>query len=99
MFVETWPHPCHPLVWGDDGTAAPDASVTVQVFQLRNGDQQRIADWAGVQGYPGADGGVLLTDGGQVIGAVTLGSYVLQVPAGLELVAAEDFPARYVPAG
>ena len=98
MFVEHWPHPCHPLTWGDDGTATPDLDVTVEVFQLRNGDQARIAEWAGVQGYPGADGGVLLIDNGQGGGSVTLGSYGVKAD-GLELVSAEGFPLRYVAAG
>ncbi len=98
-FVDAWPHPCHPLIWAADGTATPDLGVTLEVFQLRNGDQARIADWAGVQGYPGADGGVLLTDDGQVIGHVGLGAYAVRHDAeSLSIVAAESFAAQYTPA-
>lgn len=96
-FVEHYPHPFHPL--GPDGH--PDTSRTVEVFQLRPGDQQRLADWSGLVGYPGADGGLLLLDGDLAVGQLALGDFAVRSGpglAGLRVERADGFAQRYVPA-
>lgn len=93
-FVEHYPHPFHPIVDGQ-----PDTSGTVEVFQLRPGDQQRLIAWSRVQGYHGADGGVLLLDAGRVVGQVALGDFTVRDGDQLTVVPAEvGFFQRYVPA-
>lgn len=80
MFVETYPWPYHPLVPDPDdpdAPAVPDQGRTVQVFQLRPGDQARLLDWAG-GGLALADGGVALSaDGVTVSGRLALGDFAV----------------------
>lgn len=114
-FVEHYPHRFHPLVdvhpWVEDDTGQrvrdktqtvrePDRTATaVEVFQLRPGDAARLAEWSGVSGYPGADGGVLLVDDGRVVGQVRLGDFVVRDDDGLRVEQAESgFFMRWAPA-
>lgn len=95
-FVESYPHPFHPVILDENGYPVADTSRTVEVFQLRNGDQQRLADWAGAVGYPGVDGGVLLLVGGAPLAPdggegpqIRLGDFVVRDGATVSAVAAE----------
>lgn len=95
-FVEHYPATLHPI--DDSGEFVPDG-VPVEVFQLRPGDADRLTEWAGVTGYAGADGGVLLLDDGQAVGTVRLGEFVVRDSAGLRVeTSAPDLFRQYQPA-
>ncbi len=81
-FIENYPATLWPI--DEDGEFVPDG-VPVEVFQLRPLDVDRLTAWAGVTGYPGADGGVLLLDGGQVVGTVRLGEFVVRDATGIRV--------------
>ncbi len=94
-FVEHYPATLRPV--NDRGE--PIDGEPIEVFQLRPGDVDRLTAWAGSTGYAGADGGVLLLDGGQVIGTVRLGEFVVRDPAGLRVeTSAPDLFRAYQPA-
>lgn len=94
-FIEHYPATLHPV--GEDGEL--DLTASVEVFQLRPGDVDRLTAWAGFTGYPGSDGGVLLLEDGQVLGTVRLGEFVVREDGSLrvETSAAELF-RQYQPA-
>lgn len=73
-FIENYPATLVPV----DESGDPADGEPIEVFQLRPGDVDRLTVWSGVTGYPGADGGVLLIDGGQVVGQVRLGEFVVR---------------------
>lgn len=77
--IDHYPAVMHPVGRGRE----PVDGDPVEVFQLRPGDVDRLTAWAGVSGYPGADGGVLLVDAGRVVGQVRLGDFVVRDRAGV----------------
>lgn len=89
-FVETYPHPYHPVV--DD---EPDTSHTVEVFQLRAGDWSRLIGWAGGTGMPLADGGLILTDETEILGRMALGDYAVKDGDTVTVYPADGFYALY----
>lgn len=102
-WVEHYPIPMHPVV-DVDGALVADTTRTVDGFALRNGDQDRLATWAGLPHYLGVDGGILLIGGptaeGRLPGQVRLGDLVVRHPDGaLETVPGEtNTYHRYRPA-
>ncbi len=94
-FIEHYPATLHPI----DDNGEPTDGESVEVFQLRPGDVERLTVWTGITGYAGADGGVLLLDAGQVIGTVRLGQFVVRDAAGLRVeTSAPDLFRAYQPA-
>jgi hypothetical protein len=91
-FIESYPHPHHPVVHG-----AADRFVTVQVFQLRPLDADRLIAWAG-GGVALADGGVLLVRDDRVVARVALGDFAVLFPTGEVVgVPADGFTQHFTP--
>ncbi len=96
-FIENYPATLYPI--DEAGEFVPDGAP-VEAFQLRPGDVDRLTAWAGVTGYAGADGGVLLLTDGQVVGTVRLGEFVVRDSSGLRVeTSAPDLFRAYQPAG
>jgi hypothetical protein len=91
-YVEHYPAAFHEIVDGE-----PDTSGTVEVFQLRPGDEARLAEWVG-GGY------VALINGGPAVllpgnvGVVGLGDFALRRGEDLWAERADGFFQRYTPA-
>ncbi len=90
-FIDTYPHTFHPVV---DGT--PDDTRTVEVFQLRPGDQARLIDWSG-SGIALADGGVVLTSGATILGRLALGEFAVRDGTAVSVATVDGFLQRYIP--
>jgi hypothetical protein len=90
-YVEHYPTAFYRVVDGE-----PDHSVTVEVFQLRPGDETRLVEWAG-GGY------VALVNGGPAVllpgnaGVVGLGDFALRAGEDLWAERADGFSQRYIP--
>ncbi len=91
-YIERYPAAFYRVV--DD---EPDTSTTVEVFQLRPGDETRLVEWAGGGYIALVNGGpaVLLPDGAGVVG---LGDFALRVDKDLWAERADGFAQRYTPA-
>jgi hypothetical protein len=88
----------HPAAYVD-GQLVADDTVTVEARQLTPGDVPGFITWADVPAHRLASGGVLLVDGGTVVGPVDLGDYVIRHAGGqLEHEPADGFWHRHVPA-
>lgn len=89
--VERYPYPFHPVV---DGVV--DDAVTVEVFQLRTGDTNRLIAWNGA-GLPLRDGSAVLTTDDQIIGTVAQGDFAVRADDTVTVHSAAGFDDLFRP--
>ena len=89
--VERYPWPFHPVVGG-----IVDDSVTVEVFQLRAGDTNRLIAWNG-NGLPLRSGAAVLTTDDAVLGTVALGDFAVRAGDAVTVHPSEGFDDLFRP--
>lgn len=95
-FVETWPHPHHPVTDGE-----PDVPVTVEVFQLRPDLVAEFLGWSGGEELFVNGGPAVLLPGSRRAAdrIVGLGDYAVQDQMGrFTAEPAAGWANRYIPA-